>query len=196
MIRTFVVMIVLLVAVQASAQVLTTADTLGAGKNALMGSENALVMDGTQINIAYAMYVRGLTSSADLYLAAGETHLLGQRQAWLGIGGNVHLGKIAGNSISLFGVVSLPLTGRQVGSSVLINQALMVSRPLTDKVSLYSGINVLIPVGASTTRFFTPPETQANVPVGVSVTLGNWGLTAEADFGKLKALGVALSRTF
>jgi len=190
---TFVVMFV---AVSAQAQILTTADTLGKGKNAVVVSENALTLDDTQINIEYALYARGLTHKLDLYVSVGETHLLGQSQVWIGVGGNAHLGKIAGNSISLFGVVSLPLTGRATGSAILVNPAIVISRPLTEKISVYSGVNVLIPVGALSSRFFAPPETKVNVPVGVSVILGNWALTAETDFGKLKALGIALSRTF
>ena len=196
MFRTFVTFVVLLVAVSVNAQVLATADTLGTGKNAAMMSENALVLDGTQINIAYAMYVRGLTSKFDLYVSAGETHLLGQGQIWIGVGGNAHLSKIAGNSVSLFGIVSLPLTGREAGSAVLVNPALVVSRSLTDKVSVYSGINVLVPIGASSNRFFTPPDPKLNIPVGVSVILGDWGLIAEVDLGQLKAVGIGLSRTF
>jgi hypothetical protein len=185
-----------LMAASAQAQVLTPADTLGKGRQAAMLSENALVLDGTQLNVAYAMYIRGLADGADVYVSVGETHLLGEHQAFVGVGGNAHLGKIAGNSISLFSIVSAPLTGRRTGSAWLVNPAIVVSRPLNGKITAYSGLNALIPVGSHSSRFFTPPETELNVPAGVSILLGDWGLAIEADVGKLRALGLALSRTF
>jgi hypothetical protein len=196
MMRSAPFVLVALMAASAQAQVLTPADTLGKGKQAAMLSENALVLDDTQLNVTYAMYIRGLAANADAYVSVGETHLLGERQVFVGLGGNAHLGKIAGNSISLFSILSAPLTGRRIGSAWLVNPAIVVSRPLTAKITVYSGINAVIPVGSRSSRFFTPPETELNVPAGASILIGDWGLAIEADVGKLRAVGLALSRTF
>ncbi len=185
-----------LLASSASAQVLTTAETLGKGKQMVVVSENHLDDAGTGINIAYAMYIRGLTSRFDLYTAVGETHLLGEGQAWAAVGGNAKLFSARKISVSLFTLASVPLHRFSEASPVLLNTALVVSRPISSKLSVYSGVNTLVPIGNRDQAFFTPAQNKLNFPLGASLALGNWGITAEADLGKMKAVGVALSRTY
>lgn len=193
--KSFFCLAVVLFPTVALAQVLTTADILGAGKQAVMLSENHLYDTNVDLNIVYAMYVRGLTSKADLYVSLGETHILGQDQAFVGVGGNLKLFIFKGNRVSLFGVASVPLHRRAESCIVLLNPAVVVSRALNTKISLYSGLNALVRVGPHGGDLFTPLENKVNVPIGAAITLGNWGVYAEADFGRLKAIGVALSRT-
>lgn len=64
----------------APAQVLTTAETLGRGSQAVMLSENHLFVDGVDLNIAYAQYVRGMSKRFDLYVSFGTTNIQGQNQ--------------------------------------------------------------------------------------------------------------------
>ena len=186
----------LLVATQVEAQVLTTADTLGKGNQAVMVSENHLADDGTGINIAYAMYARGLTSKTDLYISVGQTHLLGEGQIWASVGGNWQILHVNKTSVSLFTTAAFAMTRHDEASTILLNPAVIISQTLTSKVSVYTGINSLIPVGNVKSAFFTPASNRFNVPVGTAVVLGSFGLYAEADLGKLKAIGIGLSKTF
>ena len=87
---------VLLAAARADAQVLTTGETLGKGKNGILVSENVLVPgDGIpNLNNAFVQYARGLSDRFDLYLAAGGTTTEGSTQGWLGAGGTVRLARV------------------------------------------------------------------------------------------------------
>lgn len=196
MIKTITVLAVLFSAISAQAQVLTTADTLGRGKQAVVVSENELSDSGLGINVAYAMYIRGVSDKADLYVSVGETHLLGQDQAYAGIGGNAQLLHAKGISVSLFGLASMPLHKQDQACTVLANAAVVVSRALNSRVSIYSGLNTLIPIGARERGLFTPPSNRINVPAGAALTFGDWSIIAEADLGKLRAVGLALGKTF
>lgn len=196
MFKTIVVLIVLSVATLAEAQVLTTADTIGKGKQAIMLSENHLYDADVDLNVAYLMYIRGLTPRLDLYVSLGETNILGQDQVWVGLGGNARVLSVRGTSVSLFALASIPLHRQKESSTVLLNPAVVVSRMLNARVGIYTGLNVLVPVGARSRGLFTPPSNRLNVPAGVAVVVGNWMLLAEADLGKMKALGVGISRTF
>lgn len=194
--KKYLTVIAVLFATQASAQVLTTAETLGAGKQMVAVSENHLDDAGTGINIAYIMYAKGLISRFDLYTAVGQTYLLGEGQAWAAVGGNAKLFSARKTSVSLFVLASVPLHRFSESCVVLLNTAIVVSRPINSKLSVYSGVNTLIPIGKRDQGFFTPAGNKLNFPLGASIALGSWGLTAEADLGKLKALGVGLSKVF
>ncbi len=161
-----------------------------------MISENHLYDADVDSNIAYVMYVRGLTPRFDLYVSAGETHILGEDQAFVGIGGNLKLVSFRGNSVSLFGIASTPLHRRSEAALILLNPAVVISRTLTSRISLYSGLNALVRVSPHSDDLFTPLENKLNVPAGIAVTLGSWGVFAEADFGNIKAIGAGLSKTF
>ncbi len=192
----FLIVVFVLFATSAQAQVLTTAETLGKGKQMVAVSENHLEDAGTGINIAYVMYAKGLTNRFDLYTVVGETRLLGEGQAWVGIGGNAKLFSARKTSVSLFTLASVPLHRFSESSVVLLNTAVVVSRPVNSKLSVYTGVNTLVPIGKRDQGFFTPVDNKLNFPLGASVALGAWGITAEADLGKMKAVGVALSRVF
>lgn len=180
---------------RANAQVLTAGDTLGAGKSAILVSENRLYVDVVDLNIAYVQYVRGLSDRFDLYVSIGETHILGEDQVWFGIGGNLNLMKWRGTSVSLFNVVSTPLHKREQACKALLNSALVVSRNIW-RVGVYSGVNSLIPIGNRVTDLFTPPTYKVNVPLGLVVTAGDWAIFTEADIGHLKAVGIGIARAF
>ena len=188
----------LAVPVGAGAQVLSTAETLGRGTSAVLFSDNLVVPgDGiANLNIAYGQYARGLSDRFDLYLSAGGTTTEGSTQAWVGGGGNLRLARFRKAALSLFTIASVPLTHRDEACRVLLNPALIVSVPAGAKLSLYSGINTLVPIGDRSRGIFTPPSTKVNAPIGASYAIGRWGLWGEADFGTLRAFGAALTRTF
>ena len=182
----------------AHAQVLTVGDTLGKGKNGVLLSDN-VVYPGEGIpslNIAYAMYARGLSKRFDLYLSAGETTTEHARQGWVGGGGNLHVLSAGRTSVSLFNVASVPLNRRSEASDVFLNTAVVASAPAGPRVMVYTGVNSLIPIGHRARGIVTPPETRINIPAGATVSLGPWGLWAEADIGSLHAFGVGLTRVF
>jgi hypothetical protein len=179
-----------------SAQVLTIADTIGKGKNAILVSDNQIFVDEFRLNIAYGQWVRGLGNRFDLYAAAGETTTEGLTQAWVGGGGNLALFKAGRVSVSAFNVATVPVTRRDQACQVLLNSALVTSVPLGSRVFVYSGVNGLIPIGDRARGVFTPPDTKFNVPLGATVAFGPWGLWGEFDAGPLHAVGVGLTRIF
>ena len=189
---------VLLFAARAGGQVLSTAETLGKGKSAVLASDNVIVpgADISNLNIAYGQFARGLNDRFDLYLSAGATTTDGSTQAWIGGGGNVRLARVRKISVSLFSVATVPLTRRDQACQVLLNPALIVSAPLGSKLSVYSGVNSLVPIGDRARGIFTPPSTKVMAPIGATYAIGPWGLWAEADFGTLRAFGAAVTRMF
>jgi hypothetical protein len=195
--------LLLVVATAAGAQVLTTADTVGRAKNGFLFSDNHIFVDGATLHIVAAQYVRGLNDRFDLYLVAGDTRTDNdtgtdvENQAWLGAGGNWTAGRWKGFSVSVFGIVSMPINRRNQASDVLANPAVVVSRTVVEgRLALYTGINALVPIGHAERGWFTPTTTQVNVPAGALIILGKWGVFAEGDIGHLKAFGAGLSRTF
>ena len=186
----------LLAAARADAQVLTIGETLGKGKNGLLVSDNVLVPgEGIpNLNIFYAEYARGLSQRFDLYLSGGETTTDGSTQGWLGGGGNLRLARAGKATLSLFTVASVPLNHRDEACQVLWNPALVVSAPVGKALTLYTGINSLIPIGDRERGIFTPPSTKVNVPIGATYAFGAWGLWGEADFGNLQAVAIGVTR--
>ena len=195
--------LLVLVSTPVAAQVLTTADTLGKSAQGVLVSENRIFVDGVRLHIVAGQYVRGVTSRFDLYVVASDTRTEDEtattvlNQLSLGAGGNWTVARWKGFSVSLFGVVSVPVTHRDQASDVLANPALVVSRVIVkDRLALYSGVNALVPIGHRSRGWFTPPETKVNIPAGALVMLGRWGIFGEADFGPLTAVGVGLTRGF
>jgi hypothetical protein len=187
----------------ASAQVLTTADTLGKGAQSVFVSENRLFIDGARLHVAIGQYVRGVTDRVDVYLLAGHTRTddqtgtVVQGQTWIGGGGNWRVGRWQGFSVSLFGVASVPLNRRDQACRVLLNPALIVSRAVVrDRLALYTSLNAVLPVGKREQGWFTPTKNEINVPAGAMLMLGRWAVFAEADLGHLKALALGVARTF
>ena len=191
-------LLLLAAASRADGQVLSTAETLGNGKSGLLFTDNVIVPgDGiANLNIAYGEFARGLTDRFDLYASAGATTTEGSTQAWVGGGGNLRLARIGKAAVSLFVVASVPLTHRDEACQVLLNPALIVSAPLGAKLSIYSGVNSLVPIGDRARGIFTPPSTKVNMPIGAAYAIGAWGVWGEADFGTLRAFGAGLSRVF
>jgi len=180
------------------AQVLSTAETLGRGTSAVLFSDNVIVPgEGiSNLNNAYGQFAHGLHDRFDLYLAAGGTTTEGSTQAWIGGGGNLRVARFRKVAVSLFGIASVPVTHRDEACQVLLNPALIVSAPLGTKLSIYSGVNALVPIGDRARGIFTPPSTKVNAPIGAVYAIGRWGLWGEADFGTLRAFGAAITRTF
>jgi hypothetical protein len=178
------------------AQVLTIGETLGKGKAGLLLTDNVIVPgdDIPTLNIAYAEFAKGLTDRFDLYLAVGETTTDGATQVWLGGGGNLRLVRVRKVTVSFFSIASVAVNRRDEACQVLWNPALVASVPLSRKLTVYSGINTLVPIGDRERGIFTPPSAEANVPIGGTYAIGPWGLWGEADFGSLRAFGFGLTR--
>lgn len=198
-VRTFALAILACLASRvAGAQVLTIGETLGRGKSGLLLSDNILVPgEGIpNLNIAYGLWAEGLSDRFDLYLSAGGTTTEGATQGWVGGGGNLRLTRIERAAVSLFSLASVALNRRDEACQVLLNPALVVSVPLGAKLTVYSGLNSLIPLGDRARGIFTPPSVKVNVPIGATYALGAWGFWGEADLGNLRALGLGLTRVF
>jgi len=180
----------------AQAQVLSIGETLGRGKSGLLLTDNAIVPgEGIpNLNIFYGEFARGLSDRFDLYLAFGETTTDGETQVWTGGGGNLRLARARKVTFSLFTVASVALTRRDQACQVLWNPALIASAPVGKQLTVYSGVNGLIPIGDRERGIFTPPSTKVNVPIGATYAIGPWGLWGEVDVGNLQAVGVGITR--
>jgi len=197
-VKSALLLVLLLRAGVANAQVLTIGETLGKGKAGLLLSDNVIVPGDEipNINIAYGLWAKGLSDRFDLYLSAGAATTDGASQAFVGGGWNLRLVRIRKATISFFNVATIPLNRRDEACQILFNPALVASVPLGAKVFVYSGLNALVPVGDTARGIFTPPSAKANVPVGATYAIGKWGLWGEADFGTLNAVGLGLTRLF
>ena len=180
----------------AQAQVLSIGETLGRGKSGLLLTDNAIVPgEGIpNLNIFYGEFARGLGDRFDLYLSFGETTTDGETQVWTGGGGNLRLARAGKVTFSLFTVASVALTRRDQACQVLWNPALIASAPLAKQLTVYSGVNSLVPIGDRERGIFTPPSTKVNVPIGATYAIGPWGLWGEVDVGNLQAVGVGITR--
>jgi hypothetical protein len=180
----------------AQAQVLSIGETLGKGRSGLLLTDNAIVPgEGIpNLNIFYGEFARGLSDRFDLYLAFGETTTDGETQVWTGGGGNLRLARARKVTLSLFTVASVALTRRDEACQVLWNPALIASTPVAKQLTVYSGVNSLIPIGDRERGIFTPPSTKVNVPIGATYAIGPWGLWGEVDVGNLQAVGVGITR--
>jgi hypothetical protein len=180
----------------AQAQVLSIGETLGKGRSGLLLTDNAIVPgEGIpNLNIFYGEFARGLSDRFDLYLSFGETTTDGETQVWTGGGGNLRLARARKVTLSLFTVASVALTRRDEACQVLWNPALIASTPVAKQLTVYSGVNSLIPIGDRERGIFTPPSTKVNVPIGATYAIGPWGLWGEVDVGNLQAVGVGITR--
>jgi len=180
----------------AQAQVLSIGETLGRGKSGLLLTDNAIVPgEGIpNLNIFYGEFARGLSDRFDVYLAFGETTTDGETQVWTGGGGNLRLARAGKVTFSLFTVASVALTRRDEACQVLWNPALIASTPVGKQLTVYSGVNSLIPIGDRERGIFTPPSAKVNVPIGATYAIGPWGLWGEVDVGNLQAVGVGITR--
>jgi hypothetical protein len=190
------IILILLLAPAVYGQILTTAVTVGKGNQVLTISGNRVIDGDDHINVFYGMYTRGLTPRFDLYVGVGETSISGKSQAWVGVGENIKLFSMGKSSLSFFTIASVPLNRFKEACTVLLNPAVVVSRPLTKRLTIYSGVNSFIPVGAKRRGPFTPNEAKFNVPLGASIEFSGWSLAVESDLGRIKAIGIGISRSF
>ena len=69
-----------------------------------------------------------------------------------------------------------------------------MSRNLTDTVSVWSGVNGLLPLGNREQGLFTPPDYEWNIPIGAAWFINErFGVYGEVDIGHIKAVGVGLT---
>lgn len=176
------------------AQVLNV-DPVEKGKKLIFGSENRLYIKGDELNVAYAQYLWGARDGLNLCAAVGGTRIFRRDQAWVSVGENLRLFRVEKAAVSLYNTISMPLNCRHDASTALLNSMLIVSRPISTAVTIYSGINGLFPIGAKERGLFTPPDKKLNIPIGAAISRGTWTLFAEADIGHLKAVGVGIAKS-
>jgi len=187
----------------AEAQVLVTGETGGKGAASVLVTGNGLFPEGLRLFNAYVQAGYGVSDRLDAFVSYGNITALGRTQHYAGVGGNLRLVRRehAFVDVSTFHSASVPLSRRAEASTLLLNSALIASRPVragARTLSLYTGANFTIPIGARRDKLFTPPETFVNLPIGVSTTLaGKWVIYLEVDAGPgLKSAGVGLLRGF
>ena len=186
----------LVLAAAAPAQTLVTADTLGQGKFSGFAATNALRVKGfTTLGLSMAQVWYGDTDRADVFAGASDTVAFGQHQAALMAGGNLNLLKTKQVSVSTFHALSVPLTRREDACGLSWFAAVVASRSF-GKLTAYTGYSATIPLGNTADKLFTPAQTVHNVPLGVFIPKGKWGLFVEYDYGpRVQAVGVGMSFT-
>ncbi len=183
------------------AQVLITGETGGKGSKALLFTANGLAPEGLNLFNTYVQLGYGIGKKIDLMAAYGNITALGQSQNYAGLGANINIVRRekALVDVSFFNVLTVPLHRRKESSTLLLNSAIVASRPITSTVTLYGGINFLVPIGREVkNKLFTPPETFVNVPIGFSMNLSKkWVFYGEVDPGpNLKTAGIGFLRIF
>lgn len=189
----------------ANAQVLVTAETGGKGSQSLFFTANSLLPEGISFFNANIQYSFGLNNKVDLMVIYGNISApgLSRNQNYVGIGWNVSLLKRKNTfvDVSFFNTINTPIDERNDASTVLMTPALIVSRPVKIKslnVILYSGLNSSLPIGSVKNKFFTPPETFLNIPIGITMPIyKKWSEYIEYDYGtNLKSFGLGILKVF
>jgi hypothetical protein len=185
------------------AQVLATGETGGKASKALLLTANGLFPEGLNLFSPYAQFIYGLNPRTDFLVSAGTISALGRTQSFIGGGALIQLLKRDRFLVDIasFHLFSTPLNKRDEACHVLYNTAVIASHPVTiagKPVTVYSGVNFLIPIGSAADKLFTPPDLQINVPIGFSTNLTKkWVFMAEYDAGPdLKSAGIGLLRLF
>lgn len=177
------------------------AQLLAFGQTSGRGSHSAMLAGSWQQDGGFGRvspsvtYVKGVTDRADLYLSAGETADGHARQSWGGIGGNVHVRRVNGFDTSLYTTASFALTSRSRACTLLLNPAVIASRTLTDRLTLYGGVSALLPIGHRNDGVFTPTDDQLSVPFGLGISTGSWTVYGEIAFGRTRGIGVGIERS-
>ena len=180
----------------AFSQVLVTADTLGQGKLAGFAATSALRVKGfTTLGLSMAQVWYGASNRADVFAGASDTAVYGQHQAALMAGGNLNLLKTKLVSVSTFHALSVPLTRREDACGLSWFASVVASRSL-GRVTAYTGYSANLPLGNTADKLFTPAQPVHNLPFGVFIPKGRWGLFVEYDYGpRVQAVGLGVSFT-
>jgi len=188
-------------AVTASGQILLTAETGGAGNQAVTVAANRLApSDSGRLANLWAQYGYGLTDRVDVFALYGNVTVFGETQHYGGVGSNIALiGRHAhGLDVSFANNLTLPLTRHDQASTALLTIALVASRPFTIRslvITPYGGLSALVPVGQRSAGVFTPPETTRTGVAGIVIPLRpTVSAYAEYDAGpSLRSAGVGLT---
>ncbi len=181
------------------AQTLNVARTLGKGNTGGLVAANALIVeDFSTLGFGFFQVAHGLTERVDLYVGTGAIGVFGEFQSSFTVGANVNLLTSRVVDVSSYNLFSTPVNRRNDGASLLWFNSTIVSKEV--KVgkatwSVYSGYNLTIPIDeARDEKLFTPPKTQHNVPFGVLIPAGRFGLFIEYDWGpETQIVGVGLA---
>jgi hypothetical protein len=199
-----VLMLWLASAVTASAQILLTAETGGAGSQAVTVSANRIApKDFGTLDNFWAQYGYGLTDRADVFGLYGNISVFGDTQHYVGAGTNISVLRRdrAGIDVSFFGSVSAPVTRRDEAAAVLGTLALIGSRPIqfgSFVVTPYGGIETVAPAGHRDRGIFTPVETLHAGIVGAAVPVRkDWTAYFEYNPGSnLRSAGAGITVAF
>jgi hypothetical protein len=171
------------------AQAVQIADTIGKGKKVLFVSPSAIVAkDFTTLAYSFAQVGYGVSTRADVYVGASENVVFGQKQTAIIGGANVTLFRPGPVSVSAYNQVGTALNRRKDAATATLYSALLVSLTLNEKKpnrpTPYTGYSVLVPLGNTEGKVFTPSEPMHNIPIGIMIPRGHWALFAEYGFGK------------
>jgi hypothetical protein len=178
-----------------SAQVYSTAETNGTGKNSVSVQAYEMKYLGAWSNGGWAQVSHGLTDRVDAFALAGWTYYNGATQPWVGIGSNVNVGKLAGFDFSIYDYLTKPLARHDEASTLSLDTAVLVSRRIGPATG-YIGGNVIIPIGHLDRATFTTPHTEHQLVAGAAVPVKAWTVYGEVDAGHLLSVGFGLSRSF
>lgn len=188
-------------AATASGQVLVTAETGGAGGQAVVVAANLITpKDFDHLANFWAQYGYGFADRVDVFAVYGNISVFGETQHYVGVGSNIGLARRArlGFDLSLFTNASVPVTRRNQAAQVLLTIALVASRPVplgSLVITPYGGFQTVVPVGSRARGVFTPVETLHNGIVGVAIPLRKtWSAYVEYNPGpNLRSGGVGLA---
>ena len=181
------------------AQTLNVARTLGKGNTGALVAANALIVeDFSTLGFSFFQVAHGVTERVDLYVGVGGIGVFGEFQSSVTVGANVNLLTSRVVDISSYNLFTTPLNRRNEGASLLWFNSTIVSKEVkvgTASWSIYTGYNLTIPIDeARGEKLFTPPDTQHNVPFGVLIPAGRFGIFVEYDWGpETQIVGVGLA---
>lgn len=191
---TTVVLMALIVASVSFAQVMSTADTLGKGKNALfLGTAPTWVSGGDMGTANFVQVWHGFTDRIDGFCGVAVFTVPDQAQANGLCGINANLVQVKPKddpkapskfSVSTFQMVATGLHARKDSSTfwwypaVIANTNVPVGKTT---LSPYVGYAVTVPVGNIENKVFTFDQPVHNVPVGLAITRGRFVFFAEYD---------------
>jgi hypothetical protein len=188
-------------AVTSSAQILLTAETGGAGSQAVTVSANRIApKDFGTLDNFWAQYGYGLTDRVDVFGLYGNISVFGGTQHYVGAAANISVLRRgqAWVDVSCFSGVSAPITRREEAAAVLGTLALVASRPIqlgSVQVTPYGGIETVVPAGHRDRGIFTPVEILHAGIVGAAVPLRkDWTAYVEYNPGSnLRSAGAGIT---
>lgn len=193
-------LMLILVASEASAQVLFTGKTSGKNNGSVYGFGTVASVDGVSSSNNWVGLVLGVTDKIDVVAGYGDMTTLGEHFPYAAFGGVVALPtKKLGFDTMVYQLFSVPHANRADASTAFGNSVVIVSKDITCggyTFTPYTGYTGNYALGPKD-RLMTFSEPVHQLPVGVYLPVSSkWGLTAEYDHGSMKSFGMSLNYSF